>query len=101
MAADRVGAGVAAAARLPNLAGDFIRVVFRQCADGRLVLVSGFIGIGTVLAALAGAWLINHWSHGRKTFETPVGVAKFAFVCFTPTAIVSSAFAIGGFSSGQ
>ena len=64
---------------------------------GALLLVSGFIGIGAVLAALAGAWLINHWSHGRKAFETPVGVAKFAFVCFTPTAIVSSAFAIGGF----
>ncbi len=64
---------------------------------GGLILVFGFVGIGTVLAALAGSWLVNHWSHGRKTFETPVGVAKFAFVCFGPSAIIGSGFAMAGF----
>src|ERR1700724_2812386 len=38
------------------------------------LLASSSIGIGTTLAALAGAWLINRWSYGHKTFATPLGV---------------------------
>ena len=56
----------------------------------RSLLAAGFIGVGTLLAALAGAWLIGRWSNGRKTFETPVGVITFALVSFAPTAIISS-----------
>ena len=33
---------------------------------------------------------------GVKTFRTITGVAKFALICFAPTAIVSSIFAITG-----
>jgi PAS domain S-box-containing protein len=54
------------------------------------------IGIGITLAALAGAWLINRWSHGYKTFATALGIAKFALICFVPTAIISSAIAVVG-----
>ena len=56
----------------------------------RSFLASGFVGAGTLLAALAGAWLIDRWSNGRKTFETPLGVASFALVSFVPTAMMSS-----------
>lgn len=56
----------------------------------RSFLASGFVGAGTLLAALAGAWLIDRWSNGRKTFETPLGVANFALVSFVPTAMMSS-----------
>src|ERR1700733_10281376 len=52
------------------------------------------IGIGTTLAALAGAWLINRWSHGCKTFTTMLGIAKFELICFVPTAMISSVIAI-------
>jgi PAS domain S-box-containing protein len=62
----------------------------------RSLLASGLIGVGTLLAALAGAWLIEHWSNGRNTLESPVGVAKFALVAFVPTAMLSSIIAIGG-----
>ncbi len=60
------------------------------------LLESGSIGIGTTLAALAGAGLINRWSYGRKTFATPLGIAKFALVAFAPTAMISSALATAG-----
>lgn len=63
---------------------------------GSPFLVAGGIGIGALLAALAGAWLIIRWSNGRKTFETPLGIAKFALVCFVPVALMSSSFAMGG-----
>jgi len=54
------------------------------------------IAIGTTLAALAGAWLINHRSHGAKTFFTPPGIGRFVLIAFVPTAITSSASAILG-----
>ncbi|MGA2815683.1 MAG: MASE1 domain-containing protein [Xanthobacteraceae bacterium] len=56
----------------------------------RSFLASGFVGAGTLLAALAGAWLIDRWSNGRKTFETPLGVARFALVSFVPPAMMTS-----------
>jgi len=75
-------------------------ILIGSCSSGALVgspfLVAGCIGTGTLLAALAGAWLISRWSNGRKTFETPLGIAKFALVCFVPVAMMSSSVAMGG-----
>jgi PAS domain S-box-containing protein len=60
------------------------------------LLDSTSIGIGTTLAALAGAWLINRWSYGHKTFETPLGNLKFMLISFAPTAMIASAIAVAG-----
>jgi PAS domain S-box-containing protein len=60
------------------------------------LLEPGLIGIGITLGALAGAWLINRWSHGCKTFATALGIAKFALICFVPTAMIGSAIAVAG-----
>jgi PAS domain S-box-containing protein len=54
------------------------------------------IALGTPSAALAGAWLVNRWSHGRETFATPLGVAKFVLIAFAPTAMISAAMATAG-----
>ena len=62
------------------------------------ILTPAAVAIGTVVAALAGAWLLNRWSHGRKTFTTLSGVARFALIAFIPTAMMSSAAAVGGLS---
>ena len=59
-------------------------------------LAPGLTAAGTLLAALAGAWLIDRWSNGRKTFEAPADVAKFALVVFAPTAMIGSAAALAG-----
>ena len=37
-------------------------------------------------AAAAGAWLINRWSNGRKTFETPHRRGKICADCLCATA---------------
>jgi PAS domain S-box-containing protein len=65
-------------------------------ASGSL-LELGSVGIGTLLAAFAGAWLIGHWSNGHRTFGTPSNVAKFAIISFVPTTIISSTIALAGF----
>ncbi len=63
----------------------------------RSLLELGSVGIGTLLAAFAGTWLISRWSNGRQTFGTPSGIAKFAIISFAPTTIISSAIALAGF----
>jgi PAS domain S-box-containing protein len=60
------------------------------------LLEPALIGIGITLGALAGAWLINRWSHGCKTFATALGIAKFGLICFVPTAMIGSAIAVSG-----
>ncbi|WP_076863402.1 MASE1 domain-containing protein [Bradyrhizobium mercantei] len=67
-------------------------------AADRSLLALGAAGIGSLLAASAGAWMIGRWSNGRRTFATPLGVAKFAIICFAPTAIISSTIALAGFT---
>ena len=63
----------------------------------RPLLECGAVGIGALLAAFAGTWLISRWSNGRQTFDTPAGIAKFAIISFAPTAVISSAIALAGF----
>src|SRR5262249_62016435 len=63
----------------------------------RSFLESGSVVIGTLLAALAGAWLTRFWANGPKTFATPTSVAKFALILFVPTAMISSTIALAGF----
>ncbi len=62
----------------------------------RALLQSGSIAIGATLAALAGAWLINRWSDGYRTFATSPGIARFTLVAFVPTALIGSAVVMAG-----
>jgi PAS domain S-box-containing protein len=83
-------------------AGCFVaHAVSSGVVDVRPLVESGSIALGTTLAALAGAWLINRWSHGRKTFASPLGIGKFALVCFGPVAVIASAVAMAGSLAGR
>src|SRR3954471_7520716 len=64
---------------------------------GRSLLELGSVGLGTLLAAFAGTWLINRWSNGHQTFGTPSSIAKFAIISFAPTTMISSAIALAAF----
>jgi PAS domain S-box-containing protein len=61
------------------------------------VLEVGSVGIGTLLAAVTGTWLINRWSDGDQTFGATSRVVKFAFISFVPIAMISSTIVFGGF----
>jgi PAS domain S-box-containing protein len=60
------------------------------------------IGVGNTFECLLGGYLINRWSDGRRTFDSPAGIARFAIICFLPTAIAAtlgtSSLAAGGFA---
>ncbi|WP_247836622.1 MASE1 domain-containing protein [Bradyrhizobium sp. 200] len=64
---------------------------------GRSLLELGSVGIGTLLAAFAGTWLINRWSNGHQTFGSPSTVAKFAIISFAPATMISSTIVLAGF----
>ena len=64
-------------------------------ANRPLTAASAIAG-GTVLAALAGAWLIKRYAHGRKALTTPRNVATFALVLIGPCAMIGAALALGG-----
>jgi len=64
---------------------------------GRSLLELGSVGIGTLLAAFAGTWLISRWSNGHQTFDTPASIAKFAIISFAPTTMIGSTVALAGF----
>jgi PAS domain S-box-containing protein len=57
-------------------------------------LDAAVLALGVTVAGLAGAWLTRRWSNGRKTFATPLGVAKFSLICFAPTALIASLAAV-------
>jgi len=64
---------------------------------------SAVIGGGNTLEALAGAWALNRWAGGRRAFESPTGVAKFAAIaCLVGTPISATvgvtALAVAGFA---
>jgi PAS domain S-box-containing protein len=69
---------------------------FATAVGGGGLSEAACIALGTPIAALAGAWLIERWSHGRGTFATPLGVAKFALIAFLPTAMINAAMATAG-----
>ena len=74
----------------------FVGGFFSTAVGGGALSEAACIALGTPIAALAGAWLINRWSHGRETFATPLGVAKFALIAFAPTAMISATMATVG-----
>jgi PAS domain S-box-containing protein len=75
----------------------FVGAVFPDLMAGRSLLEFGSVGIGTLLAAFAGTWLVGRWSNGRQAFATPSGIAKFAIISFAPTTMISSTIVLAGF----
>lgn len=48
------------------------------------------IAVGNTLEGLAGAWLVNHFAGGRKTFERAQDVFKFALLALLATTIAAN-----------
>ena len=62
------------------------------------IYTSCAIGLGNMLEAVIGAWLINRWSDGRNTFETPIDVAKFTLIGLGPSTMTSATIGVGSLS---
>jgi PAS domain S-box-containing protein len=60
------------------------------------ILISSAIAVANTLEALLGGYLISIWSDGRRTFDTPTGIAKFASVSLGPSTMIGAAVGVGG-----
>ncbi len=82
-------------------AGCFLaHVVASGALDLHPIVEAGGAALGTTLAAVVGVWVLERWSHGRKTFASARGIGRFALVCFGPVAVISSALAMIGTIAG-
>jgi integral membrane sensor domain MASE1 len=63
------------------------------------IYTAAAIAVGNSLEGVVSALLINRWSGGVRTFTTPAGIAKFALISATATAI-SPAIGVSSLSLG-
>ena len=59
------------------------------------ILTPAIMAVGNTLEAVVAGYLINIWSHGRRTFDTPSGTAKFALVSLGPSTVIGAAVGVG------
>ena len=59
------------------------------------ILTSSAIAVGNTLEAVIGGYLTNIWSGGRRTFDTPNRIAKFALIGLGPGSMVSATIGVG------
>ena len=64
-------------------------------SDAGLIFTAAAIAVGNTLAVLAAGYLIEIWSGGLQTFDTPTGVAKFAFIVLGPSAMLGATIGVG------
>jgi PAS domain S-box-containing protein len=64
-------------------------------SDAGLIFTAAAIAVGNTLAVLAAGYLIEIWSGGLRTFDTPTGVAKFAFIVLGPSAMLGATIGVG------
>ena len=76
----------------------FVAAVIANATTAGSIYTSIAIASGNTLESVVGAYLINRWSDGIGTFDTPTGVAKFALICFVPSTIISATFGVGSLS---
>jgi signal transduction histidine kinase/ActR/RegA family two-component response regulator len=53
------------------------------------------IALGNTLESLVGGYLINRWSGGLRTFDTPAGVARFALIALFAATPISATIGVG------
>jgi PAS domain S-box-containing protein len=59
------------------------------------ILTLSAVAAGHTIAAVAGGYLMQVWAGGRRTFDTPAGVAKFVVVGLGPCAMLGATIGVG------
>lgn len=84
----------------------FIGALAANAATAGSAFTSTGIAIGNTLEALSAFWLLHRYSGGSRTFETPLGVARFAAISVFVAAPISATIGVttlilGGYSTLQ
>jgi two-component sensor histidine kinase len=76
----------------------FVAALFANATTAGSILTSTAIAVGNTLESVVGSWIINRWSEGVHTFDSPAGVARFAFISFAPATMISATVGVGSLS---
>ncbi len=72
----------------------FIGAFAANATTAGTIETSALIALGNTLELVAGGYLIQRWSDGAQTFESPVRVAKFALVSVGPATVISASIGV-------
>ena len=78
----------------------FVAAFVANMTTAGSILTSTAIAAGNTLESVVGSFLINRWSTGVKTFDTPLGVAKFSLISFAPSTMISATIGVASLSLG-
>lgn len=78
--------------------GIFAGALLANVTTAGSIFTSLGIATGNTLESLVGAYVVNQWSDGLNTFDTPVGVGKFALTCLVPSTMISATLGVGSLS---
>ena len=78
----------------------FIAAFVANIMTAGSIFTSTAIAAGNILESVVGSFLINRWSNGVKTFDTPLGIAKFALIGFAPSTMISATVGVASLSLG-
>src|SRR5712691_13197917 len=76
----------------------FVAAFFANATTAGSTLTSFAIAAGNTLEAIVNGYLIERWSGGRTTFDTPAGVAKFALIGLAPGTVISATIGVASLS---
>lgn len=82
----------------PIAAAVFAGALLANIVTAGSLATSLAIATGNTLECLIGAFLINRWSDGNRTFETPAAVAKFTLIVLFVATPVSATIGVGSLS---
>ncbi|WP_119303638.1 MASE1 domain-containing protein [Dongia deserti] len=73
----------------------YVAALLANVAVTGSIHTSALIACGNTLECLVGAYLVNRWSGGAATFDTPTGVARFALICLLVATPISATVGVG------
>jgi two-component sensor histidine kinase len=73
----------------------YFAALIANVATAGSISTSALIAFGNTLECLVGGYLVNRWSGGTATFDTPAGVTKFALICLLAAAPISATVGVG------
>jgi integral membrane sensor domain MASE1 len=76
----------------------FVAAFLANITTAGSILTSAAIAAGNTLESVVGSLLINRWSNGVKTFDTPLGVGKFTLISFAPSTMISATVGVASLS---
>ena len=73
----------------------FLAALLANATTAGSIYTASFIALGNMLECLVGGYLVNRWSDGRATFDTPAGVTRFALISLLAATPISATIGVG------